>query len=102
MTFYNKDIRSGKNKRLNNSITAADITDENLSDRIITFTEVLRTTTNKKGHKTPIKFLISLSHVNFPIKFNTKSLFILEADMDRLFEYSGCCHNCSRRGNCMA
>ena len=45
MTFYNiynKDTSGGKGRRLANSATAADKTDENLSDRIIKFTEVLK------------------------------------------------------------
>ena len=41
--FYNKSISGGNDRRFNNSATAADRTDENLSDRIIKLTEVLKT-----------------------------------------------------------
>ena len=40
--FITKYTSGGKDRTLNNSATAADRTDENLSDRIIKFTEVLK------------------------------------------------------------
>ena len=42
--------------------------------------------------------MVSLGLANLPIKFDTKFTFVLETDVNRLFEkkYSGCCHNCSR------
>ena len=58
MTFYNKNINCGKERRLNNSAPAADRRDENLSDRIIKFTEVLKA--KEKTYKIPLRFLVSL------------------------------------------
>ena len=75
MTFYNKNISGGKDRRSNDPATAADRTDENLPDRLIKCTEVLTTTAKKKlTYKISLRFLV------------TKFIFTLETDKNRLIE----------------
>ena len=86
MTLYNKIISGGKDRRLNNSAVAAGRTDGSLSDGMIKFTECFKNITRKKEHKIPLRFWVSSGLVDRPIKFDTKFIFILDTDMNRLFE----------------
>ena len=58
-------------------------TDDNLDDRIDKFHDLLG---KKKICRIPLRLLIYLGLVNFPISFDTRYTFTLERDLNRLFE----------------
>ena len=71
VSFYNKNVSGSKDRRFNNPAPAADRTDENLPDRIIKFTKILKTTTKKKKQIQifRFRFSVSLGLVNLSIMF---------------------------------
>ena len=58
-------------------------TDVNLNKRIDKFQDLL---SKKKIYRIPLRFLINLDLVNFPISFNTRYIFTLEWDLGSSFE----------------
>ena len=51
--------------------------DSNLSDRVAKFTE--------RVYRVPLRFLVDIELVNFPVKINSKVICTLETDMNKLF-----------------
>ena len=72
----NSDIRS------NMSTTPADRTDANLGKRVTNFLGLIR---RKIYYRIPLGFFTSLGLVNFPHKIDTRFLFTLENNLNRLF-----------------
>ena len=56
-------------KRLKNSDTAPDRTDENLTDRIDKIANVIN---QEKSYRIPLRFLCDICFLNHPIKFDSK------------------------------
>ena len=77
------ELTGDRDRRLNNTNTAADRTEANLTERITKFQNIIKENT---VYKIPLKFLVDIGLVNFPSKFNTKFIFTLEANMNRLLE----------------
>ena len=63
------------NRRLNNSNTQANITNDNIHNRIAKFTEVIN---NEKVCRIPLRYLCDLGKINYPVKTNTKITCSLE------------------------
>ena len=90
-TFYTEllyskkkvELTGNRDRRLNNNNTAANRTDENLTERITKFQNIIKENTI---YKISLKFLVDIGLVNFPFKFNTKFIFTLETNMNRFFE----------------
>ena len=58
-------------------------TDVNLNKRIDKFQDLLG---EEKIYRIPLRFLINLDLINFPISFNTRYIFTLEWDLSSSFE----------------
>ena len=71
-----------RDRRLNDTDTAADRTDANLSERVTDFHGLLK----KIYYRIPLGFYVSLGLVNFPHKIDTRVLFTLETNLNELFE----------------
>ena len=56
-------------------------TDDNLDDRIDKFHDLLG---KKKIYRIPLRFLIDLGLVNFPISFDTRYILTLERDLKQV------------------
>ena len=72
-----------RDRRLSNTDTAADITDANLRERVTDFHGLLRKIYILQNS---IRFFVSLVLVNFPHKIDTRVLFMLETNLNKLFE----------------
>ena len=86
MLLYSKkkvELTGDRDRRLNNSNTAADRTNTNLTERITKFQNIIK---ENAAYKVSLKFLVDIGLVNFPFKFNTKFIFTLKANMNWLFE----------------
>ena len=70
-------------RRLNNTTTAADRTDDNLTDRTTKFQNIIKV---DAVYRISLKFFVDLGLVSFPFKFNTKFVFTLEKNLNKLFE----------------
>ena len=72
-----------RDRRLNNTDTPADRTDKNLSERVTDFHDLLK---EKICYRIPLGFLVSLGLVNFPHKIDTRVLFLLGTNLNKLFK----------------
>ena len=79
----NVTLTSDRDRRLNNTNTPLNRTNPKLTERITKFQNIIK---EENVHKIPLKLLVDLGLGNFPFKFNTKFLFTLEANINRLFE----------------
>ena len=75
-------LTGGRDRRSNTSTTPADRTDSNLGERVINFLALIG---KKMYYRIPLGFFTSLGLVNFPHKIDTRFLFTLENNMNRLF-----------------
>ena len=88
MLLYSKlpAIIPGNNDRRSfNSTTAVDRTDQNLSNRMTSFNGLI---SQKLYYRISLKYFVDLGLVNVPKKTNTKFIFMLESNMNKLFESS--------------
>ena len=79
-------LAAGQDRRANNIANAADApkrTDPNLTKRIQKFQDQLK---NERVYRVSFKFLFNFGLVNQSVKFNTKFTFMLEREMNKLFE----------------
>ena len=86
MLLYSKlpvIIPRNNNRRSFNSATAAYRTDQSLSNRITSFNGII---SQKLYYRIPLKYFVDIGLVNFPEKNNTKFIFTLESNMNKLFE----------------
>ena len=84
MLLYNKEtiiIPGGRDRRSNTSQTPGDRTVKNLGGRITNFHDFIG---QKLYHRIPSKYFVDLSLVNFPEKTDTKFIFTLESNMNKL------------------
>ena len=84
--LYKKEkvvLTGNRDRRLSNTDTNNDRTDDNLNARIINFHGQLG---QKLNYRIPINFFTDLGLVNFAHKTDTKFLFTLESNMNKLFE----------------
>ena len=70
-------------RRVNNDKSVNNRSNRNLTERVTKCQEIIKT---ENIYKIPLKFLSDLGLINFPFKFNTKFIFTLETNMNRLFE----------------
>ena len=76
-------LAGNRDRRLNNTPTAADRTDASLTSRIIKFHDLLG---KKIYYRIPLKFFTDLGLVNFSRRTETKFLFTLESNFNKPFE----------------
>ena len=77
-------LTGNRARRLNNTGTPADRTDANLSERVTDFHGLLK---EKFYCRIPLGvFFVSLGLVNFPLKIDTRVLFMLETNLNKLFK----------------
>ena len=76
-------LPADRDKRLNDTNTDADRTDENLESRIKDFHGQLG---KKFFYRIPLKFFTDLGLVNFTHNTDTKFIFTLESNLNKLFE----------------
>ena len=76
-------IPRNNDRRSFNSATAADRIDQNLSNRITSFNGLI---SQKLYYRIPLKYFVDIGLVNFPEKTNTKFIFTLESNKNKLFE----------------
>ena len=60
-----------------------DRSEDNLGDRIIRFHDLIGTS---NVYRIPLRYLVDLGLINFPIKFDTKFNFNLEKYLTKLFD----------------
>ena len=77
------NLNGNRDRRSNTSATPADRTDANLDERLTDFPGLIE---RKIYYRIPLGFFTSLSLVNFPHKKDTRFLFTLEKNLNRLFE----------------
>ena len=70
-------------RRSNTSDTLADRTDQNLGTRITNFNSIIL---QKLCYRIPLKYFVDLGLLNFPKETDTKFIFTLESNMNKLFE----------------
>ena len=73
-------LPNNNNRRLNNCNDANNRTDDNLTDRLDKFSDLI---SKKKIYRIPLRYLVDLSLVNFPIAFDTRIIFTLKQDMKK-------------------
>ena len=73
------------NRRSNTSTSPADRADKNFGKRVTNFLALIG---KKMYYRIPLGFFTSLGLVNFPHKTDTRFLFTLESNMNKLFETS--------------
>ena len=76
-------LPNNNGRRLNNNNDANNRTDNNLADQLEKFSDFI---SKKKIHRIRLRYLIDLGLVSFPIAFDTRFIFTLEQDMNKLFE----------------
>ena len=76
-------IPGGRDKRSNTSTKATDRTDANLGSRQTKFNSLI---SQKLYYRIPLKYFVDLGLVNFPEKTDTKFIFTLESNMNKLFK----------------
>ena len=75
---------SGNNdRRPNNDNDADNRTDDNLTDRLDKFSDLI---SKETIYKIPLRFLVDIGLVNFPIAFDTRFISTLLQDLNKLFE----------------
>ena len=72
-----------RDRRENNTDTEADRTDKNLGSRIVDFHEQLG---KRNFYRIPLKFFTDLGLVNFTHNTDTKFIFMLEINLNKLSE----------------
>ena len=77
------NLNGNRDRRSNTSATPVDRTDANLDERLTDFPGLIE---RKIYYRIPLGFFTSLSLVNFPHKKDTRFLFTLEKNLNRLFE----------------
>ena len=86
--LYNKTkaiIPESRDRRSNTSTTAAGRTDVNLGSRQTEFSSFI---SQKLYYRIPLKYFVGLGLVNFSEKTDTKFIFTLKSNMNKLFESS--------------
>ena len=68
-------------RRLNNGNTPADITDDNIDDRIAKFPDVIN---SEKVYRILFRYFFDLGKINYPIKINFKITSSLKIEIKRL------------------
>lgn len=68
-------------RRLNNGNTPADITDDNIDDRIAKFPDVIN---GEKVYRILFRYFFDLGKINYPIKINFKITSSLKIEIKRL------------------
>ena len=76
-------MTGNRDRRLNNRGTPADRTDANLNERVTDFHGLLK---KYIYYRIPLGFFVSLGLVNFAHKIDTRILFPLETNLNKLFE----------------
>ena len=76
-------LNNDRDRRSNTSTTPADRTDSNLGERVTDFPILIG---QKIYYRISNGFFTSLGLVNFPHKIDTRFLFTLETNLNRLFE----------------
>ena len=76
-------LNDGRDRRSNTSTTPADRTDKNLGERVTDFLALIG---KNMYYRIPLEFFKSLGLVNFPHKIDTRFLFTLENNLNRLFK----------------
>ena len=71
-------LPANRNRRSHADNDVADRMDSNLSDRITKFNDVI--------NSVPLRFLVDIGLLNFPVKIDSKTICTLESDMNKLFE----------------
>ena len=75
---------SGNNdRRPNNDNDADNRTDDSLTDRLDKFSDLI---SKETIYKIPLRFLVDIGLVNFPIAFDTRFISTLLQDLNKLFE----------------
>ena len=77
------NLNGNRYRRSNTSATPADKTDSSLSERVTDFLQLIG---RKIYYRIPLRFFTSLGLVNFPHKIDTRFVFTLENNLNRLFE----------------
>ena len=85
ITLWKKAVvlNNDRDRRSNTSTTPADRTDSNLGKRVTDFLTLIG---QKIYYRIPLGFFTSLGPVNFLHKIDTRFLFTLETNLNRLFE----------------
>ena len=76
-------MTGSRDRRLKNRDTPADRTDANLNERVTDFQGLLK---KYIYYRIPLGFFVSLGLVNFAHKIDTRILFPLETNLNKLFE----------------
>ena len=76
-------IPNGSDRRSNTADTIADRTDQNLGTRITNFNSII---SQKLYYRIPLKYSVDLGLVNIPDKTDTKFIYTLESNMNKLSE----------------
>ena len=76
-------ITNGNDRRSNTSTTEANRTDLNLNYRLNNFNSLI---SKKLYYRIPLKYFVDPVLVNFPEKTDTKFIFILKSNMNKLVE----------------
>ena len=86
MLYTHKTVSYNKNtidRRTYNSTTPADITDDNLDDRIDAFQYQIKI---EFVYRIPVRYFPDIGKINFPLKIDFKTKCHLELEMTKLFE----------------
>ena len=76
-------MAEGRDRRPNNDDDTDKRSDKNIKDRIAQFHDLIF---KKNYFRIPLSILVNLGLVNFSMKTDTKFLFTLERNMNKLFE----------------
>ena len=79
-------IPNGDDRRSNTSTTEADRTDLKMNYKLNNFNSLISNPHKKLCYRISLKYFVDLGLVNFLEKTNTKFIFILESNMNKLFE----------------
>ena len=85
LLYSNKKVvlTGGRDRRLNNDNDQDNRSDNNLDDRTAKSHNLIGT---NSVHRIPLRLLVDLGLVIFPIKFETKFVFTLKKNLSKLFE----------------
>ena len=84
LLYSNKKVvlTGGRDRKLNNDNDQDNRSDNNLDNRIAKFHDLIGT---NNVYRIPLRFLVDLGFVNFPMKFDTKFVFTLK-QKSKLFQ----------------
>ena len=76
-------LTGNRDRRLQNTTDNNDRTEENLIDRIAKFQNLIKT---DNVYGITLRFFSDVRIVNFPVKFNTKFIIVLQANINKPFK----------------